>query len=206
MFAISTVTRCGSPRREVGRGLVKAWCRVEVTTVDDACASVQRAKRHSWSGACGSLLRTDGRHTRPKYNEFVVYFPWDALATTPPSPLDQFISLSFVSSRASKSPSICQRHVRRPCAQPSAIDCCCDTYRVHSACHRVPRIFYQSCERRTSLFSSSDFLLHYSSLCSGACSPLTILPANTRDYSPLSPWRRNRRGSRAVCPLVNRIT
>jgi hypothetical protein len=128
--------------------VVEAWCRAGVTT---AGVEVPRPSgQRDTACACGSLSRTDGRYTS-KYllcKESVRFIFLTVLSSTPFFPLNNSPCCLRLFSRL-KSPSVCQRHVWRRCAQPSAIHCCCDTYRVHSACRRLPRIFYQSCQRCT---------------------------------------------------------
>jgi hypothetical protein len=146
-LAISTVMFRGSPPQKRQK-VVEAWCRAGVTT---AGVEVPRPSgQRDTACACGSLSRTDGRYTS-KYllcKESVRFIFLTVLSSTPFFPLNNSPCCLRLFSRL-KSPSVCQRHVWRRCAQPSAIHCCCDTYRVHSACRRLPRIFYQSCQRCT---------------------------------------------------------
>ena len=162
------------------------------------CASVQRAER---TQLCMRLFVADRRPVHVQVQGVCDLFSFRHWQQHLLSPLINSHRCLRLFSRL-KSPSTFQRHVWRPCAQPSAIHCCCDTYRVHSACRRLPRIFHQSCQRCTRLFCSSHTRFSLTRL----YFPLTIPPADTQDYSPLSPWHHNRRGSRALCPLVNPIT
>jgi hypothetical protein len=120
-----------SPRRE-GLGA----CRAEVTQRYLGCTPE--------TFDCSVRLKqaTDGRQTRAAPRESIVFLTDTVNTVTIFSTLDYtrcyFRPPLDLTSRPLYSR---QRHVRRGCAQPSAIHYCIVTYRPYSACDRIPRIF-----------------------------------------------------------------
>jgi hypothetical protein len=111
------------------------WCRAEVTQQAEADASAPETLQHA-------AQATDGRQTRAPPRESIVFLTETVKTVTIFATLDYTrchscplldLTSNLLHSR--------QRHVRRGCAQPSAIHYCIVTYRPYSACDRIPRIF-----------------------------------------------------------------